>query len=97
MKILCDVIGGPRSGRYEDRNWPKPKGYPIRAWASATECFTVGKTFEAHCLATMVAMRGKNQEDVEAPQRHTYEVVSRDEGAGVVRVRVEYRGASAEQ
>jgi hypothetical protein len=96
MRILCDVIGGPRSGHYEDWNWPKSKGYPIRAWASATECFTVGKTFEAHCLATMAAMRGKSQGDVEAPQRHTYEVVSRDEDASVVRVRVEYRGARAE-
>ena len=97
MRIFCDVIGGPRGGHYEDWNWPKSKDYPIRAWASATQCFTVGKTFEAHCLTTMAAMRGKSDEDVEAPHRHTYEVVSNEESAGVIRVRVEYRGARTDE
>ena len=94
MKIHCDVMGGPRSGHYEDRDWPKSKGFPIRGWASATEYFTLGKTFEAHCLATMVAMRGKRDEQVESPRVHTYEVVSHEERKGIVHVRLQYRGAT---
>ena len=69
---------------------PRAGGFPIRAWSAATQLFTIGHTFETHCIASIAAMRGRN--DARVPGKHLYEVVEHVINKSDVRVRIEYRG-----
>jgi hypothetical protein len=94
MKIVCEVIGGPQEGTYEDGNWPNTRSFPISAWASITDDFAVGREVEALSTANLKSGHGKKPKDSGSKHTYVYEVVSCEDTAGVVHVRMEYRGAT---
>ena len=92
MKIVCEVIGGPFAGTYEDDNWPNTEAFPIKPFASASSNFTVGGRFKTvHPFGKDETARTRSQPKDD--RIHNYEVVSHEENAGVVRVRVDYQGS----
>ena len=95
MKIVCEIVGGPMDGLYGGDKWPLGSGFPIRAWSAATELFTIGRTFETHCIVSIAAMRGQKQARI--PGKHLYEVVAHVIETSDVHVRIEYRGLTPDQ
>jgi len=66
----------------------------ISAWASITDDFAIGREVEALSTANLKSGHGKKPKDSGSKHTYVYEVVSREDTAGVVHVRMEYRSVT---
>jgi hypothetical protein len=88
MKIVLKVIGGPYEGSYES----DASRDPVKSLSALTDNFTPGRHVETASPAAIEKWID-TPDEYTPTQRHKYEVVSREEEGGVMRVELRYRGS----